>query len=402
MKQIKNKVIVWSIDDFNTLGLMRQLGQPNIDLLFLIKGNAGMATKSKYCKQYVECPDLQSCYEYLMEAFKNEEYKPILISSGDDSITFIDQHKSEMEKYFILPGTSKQGDVEKYIDKNVMTALAEELGIKCPRSRLVTKESDLSGWTYPCFIKPSHQKPGHYNEFKFKKCNSEKQLKSIMKYVRPDSEFILQEYVNKGHDLLIYGARLKDGKTVTAGAFIRDRMADSGSFSHGIFIDHQHASDYFNGDLFNQIDEFLTRIDYYGLFSFEYGLVGKEPYFFEVNLRNDGTSHYHFQAGANIPLAYVYSCAGMDYSQVSTRIENGRFFIDELFDIENVFHGRINRKQWKKDMQEATIFKYYDKDDIEPYNFVKKGKWKQIFQDLLLMKYRVYIVYLFDKLGLRK
>lgn len=127
--------------------------------------------------------------------------------------------------------------------------------------------------------------------------------------------FIVQQYIPKERDLLIYGGRMRDGKTVLAGAMIRDRMADSGSFSHGLM-----TADIPRNVEIEKIARFLEKIDYYGLFSFEYGMVGGKAYFFEVNLRNDGTSDYFNQADANIPLAYVYSCAGLDYSVVSTTI----------------------------------------------------------------------------------
>jgi len=218
-----------------------------------------------------------------------------------------------------------------------------------------------------------------------------------MRYVRNDSEFILQQYIPKIADLLIYGCRMWDGKVVFAGTFIRDRFADSGSSSHG----------YFSKKIPNCVDsskirEFVERIDYYGLFSVEYGLYDEKAFFFEINLRNDGTSHYFFQAGANLPLAFVYSSAGIDYSSISTEITNEGFFIDEIFDIENVILRRIKKKQWKKDMSEATIFKYYDKEDIVPYNIVKKRKNIQIIKDLLLKKFRLYIVFVLDKLGFRQ
>ena len=70
MKTIKNPVIVWSIDDFNTLGLMRELGQSGLDLFFLIKGKAGYASKSKYCVNYAETESIQAGYEYLMTTYK--------------------------------------------------------------------------------------------------------------------------------------------------------------------------------------------------------------------------------------------------------------------------------------------------------------------------------------------
>lgn len=397
MEKIKNPVIVWSIDDFNTLGLMRELGQNGLNLIFLIKGKAGYASKSRYCTNFVEKESIQDGFEYLMKTFADEVCKPILIVSSDEIITFVDQHRHEMEAFFILPGTREQGNIEKYIDKNTMTELAEKIGILCPHSREIKWNSSLDGIKYPCLIKPSHQTEGHYNEFKFKICENESELRNTLKFVRHESVFILQQYIPKEKDLLVYGGRLYDGKTIIAGAMIRDRLADSGSSSHGCI-----TCDVPSSANVDKIVEFLEKIDYYGLFSFEYGMLGDKAYFFEVNLRNDGTSHYFFQAGANIPLAYVYSCAGFDYSEISTKVKKEAWFIDEVFDIENVIKGVISKVQWSKDMEEATIFKYYDKDDQEPWKVVKKTRIRQIVRDFILKRYRLYIVALLDKLGFRK
>lgn len=397
MEKVENKIIVWSIDDFNTLGLMRELGNAELDMLFLVKGHAGFAVKSKYCKKHVETSTIEDGHKYLMENYESEIKKPILIISSDEIITFVDQHKEEFEKLFIVPGTTTKGNIEKYIDKNNMTALAEEIGILCPKSRAIKKGEDISDIQYPCLIKPSHQKPGHYNEFKFKICKNENALKKTLRYVRPDSEFILQQYIPKELDLLVYGGRMWDDNTIFAGAFIRDRWADSGSSSHGYFTENiPQCADT------SKILEFLEHIDYHGLFSVEYGLLENKAYFFEINLRNDGTSHYFYQAGANIPLAYVYSSAGLDYSDIPTKVSGEKWFIDELFDIENVILGKINKKTWKRDMSEATVFKYYDKEDTVPYEIAKKGKTKQTIQDIILKRFRLYILFVLDKMGLRK
>lgn len=397
MERIDNKVIVWSIDDFNTLGLMRQLGNADLDLLFLIKGHADFAAKSKYCQKYVETSSIEEGYQYLCSQYQKEINKPIVIIASDDIITFVDQHRDELEQYVILPGTKQKGNIEKYIDKNTMTALAQELGILCPRSQTIHKKSDISAVEYPCLIKPSHQKPGHYNEFKFKKCKNARVLRRTLRYVRPDSEFILQQFIPKTEDLLVYGSRMWDGNTVFAGAFIRDRWADSGSSSHGYLTENiPECAD------MAKIRTFLERIDYYGLFSVEYGLLDGKAYFFEVNLRNDGTSHYFYQAGANLPLAYVYSAAGKDYSQIPMQVTSRQWFIDEIYDVENVLLRRITKKKWKQDMAEATLFKYYDPEDLVPYEMVKKGKAKQILMDIVLKRFRLYIVFVLDKLGLRK
>ena len=397
MRKIQNKVIVWSIDDFNTMGLMRELGQEDLDLLFLIKGKAGIAAKSKYCKEYAETDSVEAGFEYLKSHFHDCEEKPIVIIASDEIVTYVDLHRDELNGRFILPVTAKKGDTAKYIDKNTMTALAREIGILCPESVMVRSDSDIGNAAYPCLIKPSHQKPGHYNEFKFRVCKNAAQLKRTLSHVRKDSEFILQQYIPKEYDLLVYGGRMYDGKTVIAGTMVRDRLSEGGSSAHGSLI--PGTPDCVDGEL---IRKFLEIIDYKGLFSFEYGMVGDRAYFFEVNLRNDGTSHDFFQAGANIPLAYVYSCAALDYSGIPTAVKEKCWFVDDVFDIENVLTGKITRATWKKDKEEATVFRFYDENDPGPWKEVLKTRNRQIFQDIVLSKFRIYIVYVLDKLGLRK
>ena len=133
MEKVKNKVIVWGGDNFNTLGLMRELGDADLDLLFLVKGRAGFASKSKYCKKYVETESIESGSKYLLENFLEEKTKPIIITPSDEIITFIDKHKEEMEKVFIIPGTNQKGNIEKYIDKNE----------RSPWVRLIPLQEDL-------------------------------------------------------------------------------------------------------------------------------------------------------------------------------------------------------------------------------------------------------------------
>lgn len=395
--RLKNKVIIWGCDNFNTLGLLRELGEPGIDVFFLIKGNKSYASESKYCTDSHCVNDNKEGYDYLLRTFTKEPVKPIIITPADDIAVFIDKHKEELEPYFIIPGTTEKGLQEKYTDKNEMTILAEELGFCCPKSRFCSWNSNIDDVKYPCLIKPAHEKPGHYNEFKFKICKDKKSLKRTLAVVRHDSEFILQDYIVKEKDLLVYGARMWDGKTVLAGAMIRDRLSDSGSSSHGLITNN--IPECVNVEC---ISSFLEKIDYHGLFSFEYGLVGDKAYFFEVNLRNDGTSHYFYQVGANIPLAYTFSCASFDYSIISTKVTEEKWFMDEVFDFENVIKGNLSYRQWKKEKAEARVYKYYAENDEKPWKYVLKRRWRQTAQDLILMRFRLYIVYILDKIGLKK
>lgn len=74
-----------------------------------------------------------------------------------------------------------------------MTELAKMYGFLCPDSQFIKWDSSISNVKYPCIIKPSHEQPGLYNEFKFKLCRNPRELKKVLRNVRKNSEFILQK-----------------------------------------------------------------------------------------------------------------------------------------------------------------------------------------------------------------
>lgn len=394
MTNIKNRVIIWGVDNFNTLGLFRQLGPAGINLFFLIYGKkTGCASASKWCKEYALVDSIEDGAKYLFEHFVHETDKPIIITPGDGIIEYIDTHRVEFERCFLVSGTMERGILTKINNKNAMTALAARLGFTVPQSMECRWNTDISGVEYPCIIKPSHLTAGHYNEFKFKICKDEHELKKTLKYVRNESEFVLQQYIPKERDFLVYGCRLKDGKCLIAGILKKDRFADNGDSSHGLITaDIPKCVDV------SLIESFMSEIDYYGLFSVEYGYYDKKAYFFEVNLRNDGTSHYFYQAGANIPLAWVFDRVGMDFNHVPVVVMKDKWFIDEICDVANVWAGRVSRKQWKKERAEATVFKYYDESDPQPWLNMKRGRWKTLLLNSVMKKYRLYIVYLLERI----
>lgn len=64
---------------------------------------------------------------------------------------------------------------------------------------------------------------------------------------------------------------------------------------------------------------------------------------------------------------------GLDYSIVPIKVTRKALFIDEIFDVENVINGVVSKKKWKHDMSKATLFKFYDKENVEPWIVAKKS-----------------------------
>lgn len=391
------KVIIWGVDDYNVLGLYRQL-RNLYDITFIVfQGVRHCASLSKYCTKLVELSTLEEGLEYLLANFNDEQNKAVIINSNDLIAEFLDIHRTELSKYFIVPGTSTAGLLKKMDNKMTMTSIARELGFDVPESMECNSETDLQNVSYPCLLKPTNQTLGRYNEFKFKVCKTAKQLKRTMRYVRKESKFILQQYIPKESVALVYGCRTLDGKTHLAGVLEKDRFCDNGDGSHGVLM--ANFPEYIKADL---IERFMEKVDFYGLFSVEYLVYKGKAYFIEVNWRNDGTSHLFYQAGANMPLLWVKSSLNEDIDDVSATVAPQSFFIDEIFDEENIKKKVISREQWQKERETATVFKYYDQDDMAPYEAVKKGKRKKLLLDSVVAKNRLYIVYILDKLGIRR
>ena len=275
--------------------------------------------------------------------------------------------------------------------------MAERLGFIVPKSRICQYNSNIDDVEFPCLLKPTNQTYGKYNEFKFRVCKDKKSLKNTLRFVRKDSNFILQQYIPKESVALVYGCRTLDGKTYLAGVLEKDRFCDNGDGSHGVLL--RNFPSYIPSNL---IIKFLESVDFYGLFSVEFLVYKEKAYFIEVNWRNDGTSHLFFQAGANIPLLWVRTCLGESINNISWQVRDRSYFIDEIFDIDNIRRNVVSKEQWRSEREQATVFKYYDVDDLRPYEVMKKNKKKKLLLDAIVARNRLYIVWLMDKLGLRR
>lgn len=392
-----NKIIIWGRDDYNTLGLLRQLSGEERNVFFLMWDKPiGCASASKYFQEHTNVFSIEEGYQYLLHHSSDAFPKPVIFTDSDEIIEFIDKHRVSLEKYYIIPGTQESGLLSKINNKNNMSKLAKKLGFLVPESRICKWNSDISGIQYPCILKPAHITAGHRNEFKYLICKDERILRKALNHVRPESEFILQQYIPKESDALVYGCRLLNGNTLIAGTIVRDRFCRTGETSHGLVCRNLP-----NGISRDQIVSFLSEIDYCGLFSIEYGLYKGDAYFFEINLRNDGTSHFFYQVGANIPLALYKNMIKEDYSSINTEVKTDAWYIDEIYDIANILNGTISYKTWKKEKDEATIFKYYDVNDLQPWKKMRRHRVINIIKDAIIKKYRIYIVWIADKLNIK-
>ena len=245
-----------------------------------------------------------------------------------------------------------------------MNKLASDCGFLIPKSRDCRWNSDISNVEYPCLLKPDKNRRDYRKDFKTMVCDNKEQLSHVLEKVSHDSCFVLQQYIPKQYDALVYGCRTMDDKVVLPGVLMKDRWDIGGDGVHGYLSDEipQSISR-------TAIERFLDKIDYHGVFSVEYGVYDNKAYFYEFNLRNDGTSHYFYQAGVNIPLIWLLSTLKHDISDFPHKLDGYHDYIAIVDDLTNVTAGKISLKQWKIDKKKATVYRYYDKNDMIPFYY---------------------------------
>ena len=293
-------IIIWGNDNYNVLGLLRQLTPYVEDVLFLVNQNKRhCATISKCCKKYIVVESIDEGIRFLMN-YGSFENKTILLTTSDLLAAAVDQHKEELSNKYVLSSTDKPGLLTKAQNKLFQYELATRIGLNVPFSQKIGYDSICDFNIFPCLIKPAFKETGVRHLFKTRICHNEIELHQTQSLFDRKGTYVFQQYIKKEKEILIYGCRFVCGIVVYAGSFTKYRWSIGGDGSYGV-IDSRIPSCIDVGKL----SLFVQEIDYRGLFSAEFGVDNDKVWFYEFNLRNDGTSHYFFQAGiANLPLMW--------------------------------------------------------------------------------------------------
>lgn len=378
MDKLQATVIIWGNDNYNVLGLLRQLTPFVDEVIFLANYKAnGCASKSKYCKNLRVAKTKEKALVFFRNKcgkFKNKAY---IITTSDLLAEFVDQHSEELSKNYVLSTTSEQGVLARALNKDYQYKIAQKVGIDVPLSRIFRFDSTIENITYPCLLKPAFKKKGVHHPFKTCVCNNQDELVIAQQRLDKCGTYILQQYIEKEKDLLIYGCRFSKDQVVYAGCFSKSRWS-GGDGSYG-----KLESAIPENIKLDMINAFLNEIEYYGLFSAEFGVQNGKAWFYEFNLRNDGTSHYFYQASmTNLPLSWVqYHIEG---AVITPDSNFSATFIDEIGDYDNVRQGLVSKSEWKHQKKEATVYKYYDSSDKLPYYYMQiRGKISELYHKIL-------------------
>lgn len=360
-----NEIIVFGKLSFNTLGVVRSLGEKNISFFLLLLSSKGVnyICASKYVRNYKKVKTIAEGLAYIFnKKSKIDTEKTIIIPTSDNVASELDKHYDFLNRKYIFPNVGKQGGINYFMDKHLMREKAMQSGLYTP----VTLEYILGdiipdNIPFPCIVKPLRSIEGSKKEIRI--CNTMSQLQDFFKSSLSSKKFLVQEYIEKEYDILLIGCRLPNGETFIPALLKKQRWFSEGEDgSFGMIT--THVNQYIDENL---VRSFLDLSNYCGPFSIEFGVRNNTPYFFEINLRNDGTSHYFNKANINIPYIWAMGCSNNKHIDDNIIDSIEYYFIDEFGDILNVFANKISFSEWLTDLKRSSVFKYFDRKDLKPF-----------------------------------
>jgi predicted ATP-grasp superfamily ATP-dependent carboligase len=358
------KVIILGNNLYNTLGLIRSVGEkgyPVILLLESFKKSMCYVNHSKYIMGIHYLTSIDQGLEVLLTVYGNESEKPIVLCGSDPAASLLDRHYDELKNKFYLFNAGEQGRINWFLDKINTFPIAAESGLSIIKTWQVENIHRLpSDIIFPCLIKGSNSTNSTKGDMYICQDRNELEL-SLHEGVK----YLIQEYIQKEYELDIVGLSYNHGKNVYVPAVVR-KIRDE-IHRQSVYIRLDDIKEYPEFDV-SIISKFLKKIGYEGIFSIEVIYSKGHYYFLEINMRNDGCGWLYTAAGINYPYLWtLYSTGKLNqYMLDNIKFKNHLYLMHED-DIYNMLERIVGFGQWLKDFHRAEAFFIMNRKDPLPF-----------------------------------
>lgn len=363
---MERKVIVFALEHYNPLGLIRALGENGIrPIYFSIKRNKEAATRSKYVSKVYRADTVQEGYELLMKEYGNrdEDQKPYLLFSDDRTMSFFDLHYDEWKDKFIGYNAGEAGRINQLMNKYEIQRVAKRYGFNMLDSYVITKDDELpKGLIYPVITKDITPVSGEWKA-DVHICQNEMELKKAVAEIA--SEIIMiQHFVNKKNEMTLEGYSINHGEEFQIVAEITYKYLIPGYYSP--YMDVKMFTD---KDVEARLAAMFKELGYEGIFEVEF-IIDKDGtfYFMEMNFRASAWNYAGAVAG--MPLSYLW-VKGMENGKIDSAdrkaFEPFTGMTEAIDYHKRVGQGRVSLAQWLKEFKEAKLTYYYNEADPAPF-----------------------------------
>ena len=356
---IEGDFIIFGEGNYNTLGVLYQLAEIGIDPLLVIIGKTKDSKKgniigySKYARRIHEVATEKDGLNWILRNKDNFLKGTIIYPTSDVTEKLLDENFNALKEVFKFPTVGIEGGVSRLMNKQLQTQLANDAGIRVINSQFTNADKiDFDKIKYPCFIKTINSTEGSKGDMKI--CRNELELKNTLSKKTYGKNYIIQDYILNEKDLLFLGVVFGSGEIWLPAVVVKPGVSFRGEYSHAFIT--TDIKKYLPE--FEAVKAFIKSLRYYGPFSIEFAHEKGKNYFLEINLRNDGTSHYPMNMGINLVKAYIDN-----KSENHLEIEMEYEMIDETSDLRRVLYRELSLKRWLRSFRKAGSYRFYRKGD---------------------------------------
>ncbi len=362
MKGTNGKIdfILMGEGNYNSLGVLHCMAAKGIEVFLLLVGSSKrmfdgvVIGYSKFARYGHVVATEQEGLEWLLAHQTEFPQGTVIYPTSDSAETLLDCHYDALISHFAFPHCGKQGEVTRLMEKDVQMAISQKCGIRTLKSRYTNAPNfNIDEVEYPCMAKPLVSIAGSKGDMRV--CHNRQELDDALATAKHTKDFIVQQYIQNEADLLFLGIRLPDGEVWMPSLVRKPGVSSTGEYTHAIITTaiEEHLPE------LDKVKEFVSTLHYVGPFSIEFGLEKGQNYFFEINLRNDGTSHYPLASGVNIPYVYYRACKG-ELTTEDMYYEQSEYpMIDEVLDVRRVLSREVSFSQWWHLFRFAKAYRYY-------------------------------------------
>ena len=361
-----NKLILIGGDHYNGLSLVRLFGKKGFHPYGIIVGSgaaSGFLKESKYWERVWTVSDESRILDILMDNFKEETVKPVLIPWSDGAASTIDNNLELLSQYFIIPSIGKkQSALYEMMDKGRQVEFAHACGLQIAESYEIDLTCPLNteGIKFPCIGKPIVSCEGDKKDIK--KIDNRDELLAYLEVLKNKGyhRFLLQEYVTIEKEYDVEGFLDGEQSTYFVSEKVRTWPNIGGPTAYAFSVNNPSL----NAEV-DKIVAYLRKIGYSGLFDVEIFKVGDRYLFNEMNWRNSAVCFAALYSGVEYPLYWYNAVTGRECA-IHRPAEYGIYCMVELLDFQRVKHREMSLPAWLKDLKRSKARAYYDRDDPGP------------------------------------
>ena len=242
-KENTKEVIIIGGDHYNTYGIVRSLGEEGIksDVLILgCKSKDSFVLRSRYVEKGLGCLTHDDVIAFLKRNF-DDNGKNVVICCSDEAEELVLTHYEELSTRLILPVCSNYKETTRLMNKDVITQLAKQHGIRVPETWQVISRHIPNRIIYPCITKPLTSIGGRKSDIVV--CKNEGELRAVVEDEKRCADYVVQEYIEFEKEISILGAVLANGEVRLSGCIDKLRTCMIGTTSFGMMVDNSLLGD---------------------------------------------------------------------------------------------------------------------------------------------------------------